>query len=122
MPTTVAPIVPQVYVRMLELAVAATAPESGIPFRHHGIGVLQAYLTEHERVHLWHPSLRLPGMRTSGGMHDHRFAMSFGILGCHDLRGDGQPWLAIKHPAVCAKTFPDFFELLESLRQKSLAS
>jgi 3-phosphoshikimate 1-carboxyvinyltransferase len=54
--------------------------------------------------------------------HDHRFAMSFGILGCHDLRGDGKPWLAIKHPGVCAKTFPNFFELLESLRQKSLAS
>jgi 3-phosphoshikimate 1-carboxyvinyltransferase len=54
--------------------------------------------------------------------HDHRFAMSFGVLGCHDLRGDGRPWLAIKNPASCAKTFPHFFELLESLRQKSLAS
>jgi 3-phosphoshikimate 1-carboxyvinyltransferase len=53
--------------------------------------------------------------------HDHRFAMSFGILGCHDLHGDGRPWLAIKDPGCCAKTFPDFFELLENLRQKSLA-
>jgi len=53
---------------------------------------------------------------------DHRFAMSFGILGCHDLRGDGRPWLAIKNPACCAKTFPHFFELLESVRQKSLAT
>lgn len=53
--------------------------------------------------------------------HDHRFAMSFGILGCHDLAGDGQPWLTIRDPACCAKTFPHFFELLESLRQKSLA-
>ena len=52
--------------------------------------------------------------------HDHRFAMSFGVLGCHDLRGDGSPWLSIKNPACCAKTFPNFFELLESLRQKSL--
>jgi 3-phosphoshikimate 1-carboxyvinyltransferase len=52
---------------------------------------------------------------------DHRFAMSFGILGCHDLRGDGSPWLTIKNPACCAKTFPHFFELLETLRQKSLA-
>jgi len=52
---------------------------------------------------------------------DHRFAMSFGLLGCHDLHGDGRPWLSIKHPACCAKTFPHFFELLESLRQKSLA-
>jgi 3-phosphoshikimate 1-carboxyvinyltransferase len=52
---------------------------------------------------------------------DHRFAMSFGILGCHDLRGDGRPWLAIRNPGCCAKTFPNFFELLESVRQKSLA-
>jgi 3-phosphoshikimate 1-carboxyvinyltransferase len=52
---------------------------------------------------------------------DHRFAMSFGILGCHDLHGDGRPWLTIKNPACCAKTFPDFFELLEALRQKSLS-
>lgn len=54
--------------------------------------------------------------------HDHRFAMSFGILGCHDLRGDGQPWLSIKDPACCAKTFPHFFDVLESLRQASLRS
>jgi 3-phosphoshikimate 1-carboxyvinyltransferase len=51
---------------------------------------------------------------------DHRFAMSFGILGCHDLHGDGRPWLAVRNPSCCAKTFPNFFELLESLRQKSL--
>ena len=51
---------------------------------------------------------------------DHRFAMSFGILGCHDLHGDGRPWLTIKDPACCAKTFPSFFEILEALRKKSL--
>lgn len=54
--------------------------------------------------------------------HDHRFAMSFGILGCHDLRGDGRPWLAIADPGCCSKTFPHFFGLLEELRQKSLGS
>ncbi len=43
---------------------------------------------------------------------DHRFAMSFGILGCHDLQGDGSPWLTIRNPACCAKTFPDFFTVL----------
>jgi len=52
--------------------------------------------------------------------HDHRFAMSFGILGCHDLHGNGQPWLSIRNPGCCAKTFPGFFGLLETLRQKSL--
>lgn len=52
---------------------------------------------------------------------DHRFAMSFGILGCHDLHRDGRSWLSVRDPACCAKTFPDFFALLEGLRQKSLA-
>ncbi len=52
---------------------------------------------------------------------DHRFAMSFGVLGCHDLHGDGRSWLRIRNPACCAKTFPNFFELLEELRKKSLA-
>jgi len=51
---------------------------------------------------------------------DHRFAMSFGILGCRDARGDGRPWLTLRDPACCAKTFPDFFELLASVRQNSL--
>lgn len=48
---------------------------------------------------------------------DHRFAMSFGILGCFDLLGDGQPWLAIKDPECCGKTFPDFFQVLDKLRR-----
>lgn len=52
---------------------------------------------------------------------DHRFAMSFAILGCHDLRGDGRPWLTIRDPACCAKTFPYFFDLLQNVREKSLA-
>jgi 3-phosphoshikimate 1-carboxyvinyltransferase len=51
---------------------------------------------------------------------DHRFAMSFGILGCHDLHQNGEPWLTIRNPACCAKTFPNFFELLETVRQNSL--
>jgi len=50
---------------------------------------------------------------------DHRFAMSFGILGCRDARGDGKPWLTIHDPGCCAKTFPDFFDLLETLRLRS---
>lgn len=53
---------------------------------------------------------------------DHRFAMSFGILGCHDLHGNGQPWLTIKDPSCCAKTFPHFFELLETVRARSVAA
>ncbi|MGE9292499.1 MAG: 3-phosphoshikimate 1-carboxyvinyltransferase [Puniceicoccales bacterium] len=48
--------------------------------------------------------------------HDHRVAMSFGVLGCRDLHGDGRPWITINNPGCCAKTFPNFFEVLEDLR------
>jgi len=51
--------------------------------------------------------------------HDHRFAMSFAILGCHDLHGNGQPWLSIKDPACCSKTFPHFFAELARLHAES---
>ncbi|MCD8283389.1 MAG: hypothetical protein LUD39_07205, partial [Opitutae bacterium] len=44
--------------------------------------------------------------------NDHRVAMSFAVLATFDLRGDGSPWLAIKNPRCCAKTFPDFFSRL----------
>jgi 3-phosphoshikimate 1-carboxyvinyltransferase len=50
---------------------------------------------------------------------DHRFAMSFAVLGSRDMKGDGTPWLAIANPAVCAKTFPGFFTLLDELRARS---
>ena len=50
---------------------------------------------------------------------DHRFAMSFAILGCRDLLGDGKPWLAIKDPACCKKTFPNFFDVLEDAWNQS---
>ncbi|MFP6854271.1 MAG: hypothetical protein VB980_00700, partial [Opitutales bacterium] len=50
---------------------------------------------------------------------DHRIAMSFAILGCSDLRGDGQPWLSIRNPKCCAKTFPGFFDELERVRLSS---
>jgi 3-phosphoshikimate 1-carboxyvinyltransferase len=57
------------------------------------------------------------GGGASVGTHgDHRFAMSFAILGCHDLRGDGSPWLSIEDPACCAKTFPAFFDVLDGVR------
>jgi 3-phosphoshikimate 1-carboxyvinyltransferase len=50
---------------------------------------------------------------------DHRFAMSFAILGCHDLHGNGRPWLWIRNPDCCAKTFPDFFDVLEMVWKNS---
>lgn len=65
-----------------------------------------------------HPRPLVPGVEIET-YHDHRFAMSFGILGCHDLHGDGRPWLTIKDPACCTKTFPAFFDLLAGLRAGS---
>jgi 3-phosphoshikimate 1-carboxyvinyltransferase len=64
------------------------------------------------------PQPLLPGqmIETYG---DHRFAMSFAILGCHDLNGDGEPWLSIRDPACCAKTYPGFFDALDSVRASS---
>jgi len=52
---------------------------------------------------------------------DHRFAMSFAILGCHNLHGGekAEPWLTIKDPACCAKTFPNFFTELARIRTES---
>ncbi|HTQ29783.1 MAG TPA: 3-phosphoshikimate 1-carboxyvinyltransferase [Opitutaceae bacterium] len=51
--------------------------------------------------------------------NDHRFAMSFAILGCHDLLKNGKPWLSIRNPACCAKTFPNFFDVLEQVWKNS---
>jgi len=51
--------------------------------------------------------------------NDHRVAMSFAILGCFDLLGNGQPWLRIENPGCCAKTFPNFFEILGELWKHS---
>ena len=65
-----------------------------------------------------HPRPLTPGVEIET-YHDHRFAMSFGILGCHDLLKNGRPWLTIKDPGCCAKTFPSFFDLLDGLRTGS---
>ena len=66
-----------------------------------------------------HPRPLTPHMQIET-YHDHRFAMSFGILGCYDLLKNGQTWLSIKDPACCAKTFPSFFDLLADLRGNSV--
>lgn len=50
---------------------------------------------------------------------DHRVAMSFGVLGSYDLLGNGEPWLAIRDPLCCKKTFPDFFHILDALHTVS---
>jgi 3-phosphoshikimate 1-carboxyvinyltransferase len=65
-----------------------------------------------------HPRPLIPGVEIDT-FGDHRFAMSFAVLGCYDLLGNGQPWLSIKNPACCAKTFPNFFDVLNELRTNS---
>ena len=53
--------------------------------------------------------------------NDHRFAMSFAILGSYDLRGNGTPWLTINDPLCCSKTFPGFFDCLNTAYTQSHA-
>jgi len=71
------------------------------------------------------PNLAEMKMRAQAGIieietyGDHRFAMSFAILGCYDLLGTGRPWLAIRNPACCAKTFPNFFDVLGQVWEDS---
>lgn len=64
---------------------ALEALRSGkLEWRHHGIGVLQAYLEEGEgvehRLHIWSRSLLKPGIDASGDVHDHRFDMVSHVL------------------------------------------
>lgn len=53
-------------------------------WRHHGIGVLQGYLSEASdpeiRLHIWSRRLLKPGMDISGDAHDHRFNMVSHVL------------------------------------------
>ena len=55
-----------------------------LQFRHHGAGAAQAYIREgvepEVRVHIWHPDLVLPGIETSGQIHDHRFDLQSTVL------------------------------------------
>jgi hypothetical protein len=58
-----------------------------LQWRHHGIGVLQGYVTEDTepeiRIHIWAPELVLPNMDKSGDIHDHRFNLVSHVLCGH---------------------------------------
>ncbi|MCC5804813.1 MAG: 3-phosphoshikimate 1-carboxyvinyltransferase [Opitutales bacterium] len=123
------------------LTLAAVAPLLPAPFTIRGIGHTRHQETD--RIHAMATELRrlgqgieegadwiritpdrealralaLKGGATIQTYEDHRVAMSFGILGCADIRGDGEPWLRIADPGCCAKTFPRFFEVLDGLRE-----
>ncbi|MGC9452328.1 MAG: 3-phosphoshikimate 1-carboxyvinyltransferase [Oceanipulchritudo sp.] len=49
---------------------------------------------------------------------DHRIAMSFAVLGSSPRFGAGSPWLRIRDPECCRKTFPGFFAQLQDLYLK----
>lgn len=55
-----------------------------LEWRHHGIGVLQAYVQEGAnpeiRIHIWSRALLKSGMDISGDVHDHRFDMVSHVL------------------------------------------
>jgi 3-phosphoshikimate 1-carboxyvinyltransferase len=119
------------------LTLAAIAPLLDGPTRIHGIAHTRRQETD--RVSGMAAELRRLGQEVTEGEDsleiqprplrkgktvethgDHRFAMSFAVLGCRDVRGDGSPWLSVADPACCAKTFPGFFDLLDAVRRKSL--
>ena len=51
---------------------------------------------------------------------DHRVAMSNAIAGCADILKNGKPWIEIDDPMCCAKTWPNFFDILEKARKDSM--
>ena len=50
---------------------------------------------------------------------DHRFAMSFAILGCHDLHGDGSPWLCDRESRLQREDLPGVLRCPASRPTKS---
>jgi len=106
---------------------AAIAPFASSPTRIRGIA--SARVKETDRVHATCTELQRLGVSVEeheDGMtihpvekmraasiqtyNDHRMAMSFSLIG---LRFDG---VTIENPACVSKTFPNFFEVLETLR------
>jgi len=106
---------------------AVIAPFASSPTRIRGIA--SARVKETDRVHATCVELARLGVRVeehADGMtihpvekmrpaviqtyNDHRMAMSFGLIG---LRFEG---ITIENPACVSKTFPNFFDVLESLR------
>jgi 3-phosphoshikimate 1-carboxyvinyltransferase len=109
---------------------AAIAPFAASPTRIRGIA--SARLKETDRVHATCTELARLGVRVeehADGMtihpvektrpaviqtyNDHRMAMSFALIG---LR---VPGITIENPSCVSKTFPNFFEVLETLRVPS---
>lgn len=71
-------------IQMLKYAIGHAMLNPRLEWRHHGIGLLQAYLHEGEdetRIHIWHPQLVLGEFNDENGLvHDHRFGFKSVIL------------------------------------------
>ncbi|HSL46751.1 MAG TPA: 3-phosphoshikimate 1-carboxyvinyltransferase [Anaerolineales bacterium] len=106
---------------------AAVAPFASSPMRIRGIA--SARVKETDRVHATCTELARLGVRVEehqDGMtiypsdeiqpasiqtyNDHRMAMSFALIGLH------VPGITIENPACVSKTFPHYFEVLDTLR------
>ncbi len=72
------------------------------------LGRLRVPATETEDGFVISPGLPEPGLVRT--YNDHRMAMSFALLGL------ARPGIVIENPQCVAKTFPDFFEVLNELR------
>jgi 3-phosphoshikimate 1-carboxyvinyltransferase len=109
---------------------AVVSPFASSPTRIRGIA--SSRLKETDRVHATCTELKRLGVRVEehdDGMtiypcdeiqpaaiqtyNDHRMAMAFSLIG---LR---VPGIAIENPSCVSKTFPNFFEVLDSLRSSS---
>jgi hypothetical protein len=51
-----------------------------LTWRHHGLGMLQAELSETLRIHIWHPRLVSVGMAWPRCVHDHRFDITSAVV------------------------------------------
>jgi len=71
---------------MVSRFIRSSLERSSVSWRHHKIGVLQAYAVEEDqpgdaevRVHVWHPALCLAN-EDSGRIHDHRARITSRVL------------------------------------------
>lgn len=86
-----------------------------LPWRHHGAGMIQAYITPSLRIHVWHPDFVLPGMVDSGAIHDHRFDLQstvvFGSLVNREYSFESYSEWAEGTALVCPRQLYEIYEV-----------
>lgn len=66
--------------RDLAREMVATLDLHAMTWRHHGLGMMQAEITDRLRVHLWHPKLRRMSTENFRDVHDHRFTLTSAVI------------------------------------------